>query len=36
MHAAYNHTWAFKIGGRGLQGAVDGVVAARAAGTKAG
>jgi uncharacterized protein YndB with AHSA1/START domain len=29
---AYNHDWAFKIGGRGLQRAVDGVVAARAAG----
>jgi len=29
---AYNHAWAFKIGGRGLQKAVDGVVAARAAG----
>jgi uncharacterized protein YndB with AHSA1/START domain len=30
---AYNHAWAFKIGGRGLQKAVDEVVAARAAGT---
>jgi uncharacterized protein YndB with AHSA1/START domain len=29
---AYNHDWAFRIGGRGLQRAVDGVVAARAAG----
>jgi uncharacterized protein YndB with AHSA1/START domain len=28
---AYNHAWAFKIGGRGLQHAVDRVVAARAA-----
>jgi uncharacterized protein YndB with AHSA1/START domain len=28
---AYNHAWAFKIGGRGLQQAVDRVVAARAA-----
>jgi uncharacterized protein YndB with AHSA1/START domain len=28
---AYNHAWAFKIGGRGLQRAVDGIVAARAA-----
>jgi uncharacterized protein YndB with AHSA1/START domain len=26
---AYNHAWAFKIGGRGLQKAVDEVVAAR-------
>ena len=26
---AYNHDWAFRIGGRGLQKAVDGVVAAR-------
>ena len=33
---AYNHTWAFRIGGRGLQRAVDGVVAARAAGATAG
>jgi uncharacterized protein YndB with AHSA1/START domain len=33
---AYNHTWAFKIGGRGLQRAVDGVVAARASGASAG
>jgi uncharacterized protein YndB with AHSA1/START domain len=32
---AYNHAWAFKIGGRGLQKAVDGVVAARAAGAPA-
>jgi uncharacterized protein YndB with AHSA1/START domain len=31
----YNHAWAFKIGGRGLQKAVDGVVAARAAGAPA-
>ena len=30
---AYNHHWAFKIGGRGLQKAVDEVVAARTAGT---
>jgi uncharacterized protein YndB with AHSA1/START domain len=29
---AYNHAWAFKIGGRGLQKAVDQAVAARAAG----
>ena len=29
---AYNHDWAFRIGGRGLQRAVDGVVAARSAG----
>ena len=28
---AYNHAWAFRIGGRGLQRAVDRVVAARAA-----
>jgi uncharacterized protein YndB with AHSA1/START domain len=32
---AYNHAWAFKIGGRGLQRAVDGVVAARAEGARA-
>jgi hypothetical protein len=32
---AYNHAWAFKIGGRGLQKAVDEVVAARARGTPA-
>ena len=30
---AYNHNWAFKIGGRGLQKAVDEVVAARTAAT---
>jgi uncharacterized protein YndB with AHSA1/START domain len=29
---AYNHAWAFRIGGRGLQQAVDRVVAARSAG----
>jgi len=29
---AYNHAWAFRIGGRGLQQAVDRVVAARDAG----
>jgi uncharacterized protein YndB with AHSA1/START domain len=29
---AYNHAWAFRIGGSGLQKAVDEVVAARAAG----
>jgi uncharacterized protein YndB with AHSA1/START domain len=29
---AYNHAWAFRIGGRGLQKAVDQVAAARAAG----
>jgi uncharacterized protein YndB with AHSA1/START domain len=29
---AYNHAWAFRIGGRGLQKAVDEVVTARAAG----
>ena len=29
---AYNHAWAFRIGGRGLQQAVDRVVAAREAG----
>jgi uncharacterized protein YndB with AHSA1/START domain len=29
---AYNHDWAFRIGGRGLQRAVDEVVAARAMG----
>jgi uncharacterized protein YndB with AHSA1/START domain len=29
---AYNHAWAFRIGGRGLQEAVDRVVAARSAG----
>jgi uncharacterized protein YndB with AHSA1/START domain len=29
---AYNHAWAFRIGGRGLQQAVDRVVAARAVG----
>jgi uncharacterized protein YndB with AHSA1/START domain len=28
---AYNHAWAFRIGGRGLQGKVDEVVAGRAA-----
>ena len=28
---AYNHAWAFRIGGRGLQKAVDQVVAARSA-----
>jgi hypothetical protein len=33
---AYNHAWAFKIGGRGLQRAVDAVVADRAAGAPAG
>lgn len=32
---AYNHTWAFRIGGRGLQRAVDGVVAARSSGAPA-
>jgi uncharacterized protein YndB with AHSA1/START domain len=32
---AYNHDWAFKIGGRGLQRAVDEIVAARAAGALA-
>jgi uncharacterized protein YndB with AHSA1/START domain len=32
---AYNHRWAFKIGGRGLQKAVDQVVAARVAGAPA-
>ena len=30
---AYNHAWTMKIGGRGLQKAVDDIVAARAAGT---
>src|SRR5260221_6209359 len=29
---AYNHNWAFEIGGRGIQTAVDEVVAPRAAG----
>jgi uncharacterized protein YndB with AHSA1/START domain len=29
---AYNHAWAFRIGGRGLQKAVDEIVAARAIG----
>ena len=33
---AYNHAWAFRIGGRGLQRAVDAVVATRAAGVQAG
>jgi len=32
---AYNHAWAFRIGGRGLQGVVDRIVAAQAAGTPA-
>jgi hypothetical protein len=32
---AYNHAWAFRIGCRGLRQAVDGVVAARAAGASA-
>jgi uncharacterized protein YndB with AHSA1/START domain len=29
---AYNHTWAFRIGGRGLQSAVNEIVTTRAAG----
>jgi uncharacterized protein YndB with AHSA1/START domain len=33
---AYNHAWAFNIGGRGLQRAVDEVVAARTEGGAAG
>ena len=32
---AYNHAWAFRIGGRGLQQAVDRVAAARSAGAPA-
>jgi uncharacterized protein YndB with AHSA1/START domain len=32
---AYNHAWAFRIGGRGLQRAVDEVLAARATGVPA-
>jgi len=33
---AYNHAWAFKIGGHALQKAVDEIVAARAVGTPVG